>query len=117
MCSMKQRLAISALVLLAAVAVVIPSRSSAQAQKKDNFGKEFYVAFAENHGGQGYSNEDLNFFALYITSKVATAGKVEVTALGFSQNFTTTPGTITTIELPDGKQDGDPSVELTVDKG
>lgn len=81
-----------------------------RAQKKDNLGKEFYVAFAENHGS---GDESKNFFALFITSKTVAQGKVEVTALGFSQNFTSTPGTVTTIELPDGKNPGEQSVELT----
>ena len=54
------------------------------AQKKDNLGKEFFVAFAEN---QGSGNETLNFFALFITGKIATQGSVDVPALGFSQNF------------------------------
>jgi len=86
------------------------------AQKKDNLGKEFYIAFAENQGGQIGSEETENFMALYITSKVATSGTVEVTALSFSKNFTTTPGTITTIELPDGQQFGAQSVEITTDE-
>ncbi|MDP4219212.1 MAG: T9SS type A sorting domain-containing protein [Bacteroidota bacterium] len=87
------------------------------AQKKDNLGKEFYVAFAENQGGQPFNEgESDNFFALFITSKVATKGKVEVPALGFSQDFTTVPGTITSIELPDGKGLGDPTVELRFDQ-
>lgn len=96
-----------------ALLVILPA--VVLAQKKDNQGKEFYVAFAENQGGQGFNGqgEDLNFFALFITSKVPTRGTVEVTALGFSKSFTTTPGTITTIELPDGKDVGDPTVELT----
>jgi len=96
---------------LIALALLFPV--SSRAQKKSNFGKEFYVAFAENQGGQVGNDENQNFFALFITSRVATSGTVEVTALGFSQNFTTTPGQITTIELPDGKHFNDPTVELT----
>ena len=97
-----------------ALMVFIQTPGNAQKTKKDNFGKEFYVAFAENQGGQTFSgDEDQNFFALFITSKVPTQGTVEVTALGFSKAFTTVPGTITTVELPDGKHIGDPTVELT----
>ncbi len=84
------------------------------AQKKDNQGKEFYVAFAENQGGQVNQNEDQNFFALFITSKVATQGRIQVTGIGFDVTFTTTPGTITTVELPDGKTNNDPTVECTI---
>ncbi len=99
----------------AALLTLLPAVASAQ--KKDNLGKEFYVAFAENHGS---GQEELNFFALYITSKIATSGIVEVKALGFSKTFNTTPGTITTIELPGGKNRNfdptDPSVEITTDE-
>ncbi len=83
------------------------------AQKKDNLGKEFFVAFAEN---QGSGNETFNFFALFITGKIATQGTVEVPALGFTQSFSITPGKITTIELPDGKNPGDPTVEISTDE-
>ena len=100
-----------------ALLVLLPPATNAQKKKKDNLGREFYVAFAENQGGQLFGpDEDLNFFALYITSKVATRGTVEVTALGFSKQFTTTPGTITTVELPDGKHNGDPTVEISTDE-
>src|SRR5688500_3398568 len=68
------------------------------AQNKDNLGKEFYLAFGPNLG----SGEDSNLFALYITGPVAAKGVVEVKALNFVQSFTTTPGQITTVELPDG---------------
>ena len=80
--------------------VILPA--ALLAQKKDNQGKEFYVAFAENQGGQSFGGqgEDLNFFALFITSKIPTRGKVEIPALGILKTFTTTPGTITTVALP-----------------
>src|SRR5258708_1066296 len=93
-----------AFVLLAALPAGVRS------QKKDNLGKEFYVAFAENHGS---GDESKNFFGLFITRKTATRGKIEITGFGIKQNFTTTPGTVTTIELPDGKNPGDQTVELT----
>jgi hypothetical protein len=66
------------------------------AQKKDNLGKEFYLAFGRNDG----QDETETNFTLYITSPVAAKGHVEVTWLTFYQDFTTTPGAITTIELP-----------------
>lgn len=83
------------------------------AQKKDNLGKEFFVAFAEN---QGSGDETFNFFALFITGKIATQGSVEVPALGFTQSFTITPGKVTTINLPNGKNPGDPTVEISTDE-
>src|SRR5437868_4900309 len=88
------------------------------AQRISSSGKEFYVAFAQNQGGEsfGVRGEANNYFALFITSKVPTKGKVEVTGLKWSTNFTTTPGQITTIELPDGKKNGDPTVEVKTDE-
>jgi len=83
------------------------------AQKKDNLGKEFFVAFAQNEGS---GDETRNFSALFITGKTATSGTVEVPALSFFRSFSVTPGQITTIELPDGKNFGDPTVEVTTDE-
>jgi len=116
-------------ILAIAFAVLVPAALFAQAQHKDNQGKEFYVAFAQNDGS---GSEILNFFALFITSAVATQGTVEVPGINFSQAFTTTPGTITTIELPSGKNrdplladrmtpnpnydPNDPSVEIASDE-
>ena len=82
--------------LLVTIGAALPHAVSAQ--NKDNLGKEFYLAFGPNLG----SGEDSNLFALYITGPVASIGTVEVKALNFSKSFTTTPGKITTIELPNG---------------
>src|SRR5437764_9681441 len=119
---MKQLLTSAAFVLTAALCIAsFPSILSAQKQKKDNFGKEFFVAFAENHGS---GTEDSNFFALFITSRIPTSGKVEVSGLSWNANFTTTPGQITVVELPNGKGNfsypfrdpNHPSVEITEDE-
>src|SRR5690242_9202951 len=84
------------------------------AQAKDNLGKEFFVAFAANQGaGSDFLNNDTTVFALYITGPVPAKGYVEVTQLGFRQNFTTTPGQITTIDLPDGDGSTFQTVEIT----
>ncbi len=83
---------------LAVAAILLLWSLYAHAQQKDNFGKEFYVAFAENQGG----DESENTFELYITSEVAANGVVEIPSLGFKQTFTTTPGQIKTIDLPNG---------------
>src|SRR5438874_4804480 len=110
---MKQLLTSAVLVLTAALCMAsFPSILSAQKQKKDNFGKEFYVAFAQN---QGSGDESRNFMGLFITSRVATQGLVEVPGLSWSKTFTTTPGQITSIELPDGKFGGQ-TVEITADE-
>jgi hypothetical protein len=72
-----------------------PSSASAQA-RRNNLGKNFYVAFGANEGG----NEGENLMALYITSHTTAKGVVSVPAINFTQSFTTTPGAITTIVLP-----------------
>src|SRR6516164_4323364 len=79
------------------IGVLSPCITFAQAFK-DNTGKEFYIAFGENQGG----GDGDNLMQLYITGKTATNGHIDVPALGFSKDFTVTPGQITTIDLPNG---------------
>ncbi|MEI8134453.1 MAG: T9SS type A sorting domain-containing protein [bacterium] len=103
------------IILILLVFGITINPTNLRAQKKDNQGKEFYVAFAENHGrqtGQG-SDEYLNFFALFLTSKVDANVTVEVQALGFNKQVAVKAGKITTVELPDGQHVGDPTVEIT----
>lgn len=84
---------------------------------KDNLGKEFYIAFGPNTGGEtNMPQETQNDVALYITSKVPTAGRVEIPALNIDQTFTSTPGQITTVKLPNGNNNG-ASVTLTGNDG
>ncbi len=89
-------LKIYGLIVLFALSVALPT--VIHAQSKDNLGKEFFLAFGQNLG----AGEENNRFALYITGPVASSGFVEVTAINFREDFTTTPGQITTILLPDG---------------
>ncbi|HET6400108.1 MAG TPA: T9SS type A sorting domain-containing protein [Candidatus Kapabacteria bacterium] len=87
-------------------------RVSAQVTQRDNFGTEFYVAFFPNEGGEvNRPIETLNTTDLYLTSRVPASGEVDVPALNFYQTFTTTPGQITTIVLPNGNNNS-PSVLL-----
>jgi hypothetical protein len=97
------------LVLLAAFLLGAGISTDSYSQKKDNLGKEFYLAFGPNEG----SNDSENLFALYITGPVSATGYVEVPAIGFRQNFTVIPGQIQTIDLPNGRVFGDPTVEIT----
>ncbi|MBS1902720.1 MAG: choice-of-anchor D domain-containing protein [Bacteroidetes bacterium] len=98
--------------VIVALVCLLP-RATVFAQPKDNFGKEFYIAFGENQGG----TEDENSMQLYITSQTNTKGHVEVPALGFSRDFTASPGQITTIDLPSGDATfGQPTVEITQDE-
>lgn len=87
------------------------------AQEKDNLGKEFYIAFGPNTGGEmPDEGETENDVSLYITSKVATSGRVEIPALGFDRTFTSTPGQITNVRLPNGNNFG-ASAMFTRDMG
>jgi IgGFc binding protein/Secretion system C-terminal sorting domain len=98
----------SAVSLLAVVAMLILQAAAsgtlhAQSTNFDNFGTEFYVAFGPNEGYESFSPpETENVMDLYITSHVPAHGEVDVPALNFYQTFTTTPGQITTIVLPNG---------------
>ncbi len=93
-------LRLAPLVVLIALAVFVP-RLRAQVTGRNNLGTEFYVAFFPNEGGEVF-NETLNTDDLYLTSRVPAHGEVDIPALGFYQTFTTVPGQITTIILPNG---------------
>lgn len=80
----------------------------ASAQKKDNLGKEYYLAFGPNEG----SNDNENVFALYLTGPVATSVTIEVPVLSYKQNFNVTPAEVTKVLLPNGANFG-PTVEVT----
>ena len=58
----------------------------------DSKGIDFWIAFPENHTGNGIPS-------LFISSETATSGTVAIPGLGYSSNFTTTPGTMTTVVL------------------
>ncbi len=100
--------------VLAVLSVFCSTRLRAQSANYDNFGKEFYVAFGPNEGGEGDLTSE-TVMDLYITSHVIAHGEVDVPALNFYQTFTTTPGQITTIVLPNGNNFS-PTVEVTQDQ-
>ena len=79
----------SALLLLICLMNIV---QSAQAQVKDSKGTDFWLSFNENEGTP-------NLY-LYITGEQAASGTVSISNPAFTQNFTTTPGAITTITLP-----------------
>ena len=105
---MNYRLTNYPLVLLVAFLLGAGITANSHAQKKDNLGKEFYLAWGPNEG----SNDNENVFDLYITGPVATKGYVEVPAINFREDFTVTPGQIYTVNLPNGANFG-PTVEVT----
>ncbi|MDD7914473.1 HYR domain-containing protein [Polaribacter ponticola] len=58
---------------------------------KDSKGKDFWLTFPENLGGEA---------KLYISSEVNTNGNISISGINYNQNFTVTVGNITTINLP-----------------
>ena len=72
----------------------------AQPSTQSNFGKEFYLAFPEVLPTFDGASKTLRTFVLYIASKTSASGTVDIPAVGFSQAFTASPGTITAINVP-----------------
>ncbi|AHM59698.1 bacterial ig-like domain-containing protein [Flammeovirgaceae bacterium 311] len=60
--------------------------------KADSKGKEFWLMFNTNNG--------IPVLTLFITGEVPTTGTVEIAGLGFSETFSVTPGTVTSVEIP-----------------
>lgn len=67
--------------------------STASAATLDNKGTEFWLAFPSNISSPTY-------LQLYITGDTATSGTVSVSSESFTENFTVTPGSVTTVEVP-----------------
>lgn len=80
---------ISSIVALLAVGPV--------AAQQNSLGTDFWLGFMHNHFG----SESL---PLFITGPAATSGTVSVPGLGFSQPFSVTPGTVTTVTVPLGAE-------------
>ncbi len=64
----------------------------------DNKGTEFWLAVPAN---SDYTTAEIK---LFITGDANTTGTVTIPALGFSQGFTVTSGSITTVDLPNSVQ-------------
>lgn len=60
----------------------------------DSLGKEFWLAFERNFDNAGVTP------TLFITGPISTAGRVEIPGISYSQDFTVTPGTVTSINVP-----------------
>lgn len=73
------------------VAMVVPTAASAA---PDSLGDEFWLAFPGNISAN--SSEK----TLFITGPEAASGTVEIPGLAFSEPFTVTPGTVTSVPLP-----------------
>ncbi len=80
----------------------------------DNKGTDFWVAFTPNY------NEPPEL-SLFITGDSPTSGTVEIPALSFSDEFTVTPGNVTTVKIPPEAFDetadgvGDKGIHVTAD--
>ena len=61
-------------------------------EMRDSKGKDFWIAFAKNYTGNAIPS-------LFISSETATSGTVSIPGLGYSSDFATTPGIITTVTL------------------
>ena len=78
---------------IAAVLFSFPVATSARAQGSDNKGTEFVLAFSSNYLAQGN-------LRLFVAGDTATTGTVAIPGLTWSQNFSVTPGAITSITVP-----------------
>lgn len=84
---------------LTSLFVLIASVSFAQ---PDHLGREFFIGFMKNSGGEPPSNEVDNDISLHITGETFTRGRVEAKALGIDIQFTVAPDSVTIIPLPNG---------------
>ena len=89
--------------VLAAAALAGPATASAA---PDNLGTDFWVGYMTNFQGGATKT-------MFITGPTATSGTVSVPGLAFSQDFTVTPGQVTSVDLPAGAEM--PSGESTAD--
>ncbi|MGZ5281101.1 MAG: Ig-like domain-containing protein [Bacteroidia bacterium] len=76
---------------LVIVLITVFSVNISRAQQPDTKGTDFWLAFPGNYGG--YSS-----LYFYISGETATTGTV--TASGFSDTFSVTPGTVTIVSVP-----------------
>jgi len=87
----------TALAALCAAVAAFAAAAAPAAAAPDNFGTDFHLGFITNFGGGAEKT-------LFITGDKATTGTVTVDGLGFTQDFTVTPGTITSVVLPAGAE-------------
>jgi len=85
------------LVALVGAVVALAFAAPASAAAGDNTGTDFWVGYATNFGGGATKT-------MFITGGTATTGTVSVPGLAFSQDYTVTPGTVTSVELPAGAE-------------
>jgi len=62
-----------------------------------SIGNEFWLMFPQNYDGGGGT-----FPSLIITGQTAATGTVTIPGMSFTSNFSVTPGSVTTVNLPQG---------------
>lgn len=75
------------------------SKSLSKDESIGNRGTEFWLLMERNFNGSIIENEGNQF--IDVTSQGTTSGTIEIEGLGYSKEFTTTPGEVTRIKLPD----------------
>jgi IgGFc binding protein/Bacterial Ig-like domain (group 1) len=98
------------LVCMAGLVAVLVFAAVAQAEAPSNAGKEFWLGFPSNIGGQEAAVQ-----TLYITGGTATTGTVAIPGLSFSEAFSVTPGKVTAVKLP-AETEMSGSLEATEEK-
>ena len=103
--------AASATVLALAVsglALALPGTSAQAAPASDSASTDFWLGFMTNYSGAPE-------LTLFITGGTATTGTVAIPGLTFSEAFSVTPGTVTSVSIPaDAQMSSSPTPE---DKG
>lgn len=89
----RTRSGIIALAAVAAILAAAPTLAQANTAGLSNAGTEFWLGFPTNYS-------ETPSLHLYITGGKATTGTVEIPGEGFSETFTVTPGSVTSVPLP-----------------
>lgn len=94
--------AIKVLILLV---VALTLTATTQAQRwRDHVGREFYLAFGPNTGGEQPEIEADNLMALDMIGLKAATVVVEIPGFGFSQTVNLEPNVVSRVQLPSGNQ-------------
>ncbi len=73
--------------------VALSSTTTTASAASDSLGSDYWVAFMTNY-------TDTPALTLFITGPTATTGTVAIPSLSFSQAFSVTPGTVTSVPIP-----------------
>ncbi len=83
-------------VVAALAALALAAAAAAPASAQDSRGDNFWLMFPGNLSGQELQ--------LFIAGDARTTGTVEIPGLDFTQAFSVTPGSVTTVDLPPAAQ-------------